>query len=126
VAFKPDVQEMIQYLNVTSSSFPRTNLPKQKTRKQDDDVASRTRSKFEHTDQNVGNRTGSKLQAICNSCSGEVLFPLYNAIMLKGQENGKNVDLQIPLGASECLIYHSALMTPKSQYKLDWLRQLHI
>jgi hypothetical protein len=34
----------------------RRNLPKQKTRKQNEDVASRTRSKFGHTDQNVADQ----------------------------------------------------------------------
>jgi hypothetical protein len=36
------------------------------------------------------------------------------------------VDHPLHLGASECLTYHSALMKPKSQSELDWLRQLHI
>jgi hypothetical protein len=40
--------------------------------------------------------------------------------------NWKNVDVPIHLEASECMIYHSALMKPKSQSDLDWLRQLHI
>jgi hypothetical protein len=77
-------------------------------------VASRTRSKTSHLDQHVGNRTRSKLQAICNSSSKEIFSPLYDAVMLKGQENWKNVDVPFHLGDSECLIYHSALMEPKS------------
>jgi hypothetical protein len=67
-------------------------------------------SKFGHTDQNVADRTRSKLQAICNSSSKEMFFPLYDAVMLKGQKNWKNVDVPVHLGASECLIYHSALI----------------
>jgi hypothetical protein len=89
-------------------------------------VTSRTRSKFGHTDQNVADRTRSKLQAICNSSSKELFFSLYDAVMLKGQENWKNVDVPFHLGASECLIYPSALMKPKSQSELDWLCQLHV
>jgi hypothetical protein len=46
--------------------------------------------------------------------------------MLKRQENWKNIDLPLHLGASECLIDHSALMKPKSQSELDWLHQLHM
>jgi hypothetical protein len=46
--------------------------------------------------------------------------------MLKGQENSKNVYVLFHLGPSDCLIYHSALMQPKSQSELDWLRQLHV
>jgi hypothetical protein len=52
--------------------------------------------------------------------------PLYDAVMFKGQENWKNVDFPFRLGASQCLIYHSALMKPNSQSELDWLRQLHV
>jgi hypothetical protein len=126
VTFKPDVQERIEKLDTTSNIVPRSNLPKQKTRKHNDDVASRKRSKFGHTDQNVADRTRSKLQAIYNSSSKEMFFPLYDAAMLKGQENWKNVDVPFYFGASECPIYHSALMKPISQSYLDWLRQLHI
>jgi hypothetical protein len=108
------------------NNVPRSNVPKQKTRQHNDDVASKTGSKFGHTDQNVTDRTRSKLQAICNSSSKEMFFPLYDAVMLKGQEIWKNVDVPIHLGASKCLIYHSALMKTKSQSELDWLRQLHI
>jgi hypothetical protein len=89
-------------------------------------MANRTRSMFGQTDQNVADRTRSKLQTICNSSSKEMFFPLYDAVMLKGQKNRKNVDVPFHLGASECLIYHSALMKPKSQSDLDCLRQLHI
>jgi hypothetical protein len=78
---------MIEKLDTTSNNVPRSNLPKQKTRKHNDDVASRTRSKFGHTYQNVADRTRSKLQAKCNSSSKEIFFPLYDAVMLKGREN---------------------------------------
>jgi hypothetical protein len=86
VTFKVDVQE-IEKLDATSNNVSRGNLSKQKSRKQNDDVASRPRSKFGHTDQNVADRTRSKPQAICNSDSKEMFFPLYDAVMLKGQEN---------------------------------------
>jgi hypothetical protein len=55
-----------------------------------------------------------------------MFFPLYDAVMLKGLKNWKDVDVPILLGASACLIYHSALMKPKSQSDLDWLSQLHV
>jgi uncharacterized protein (DUF1499 family) len=44
VTFKPDVQQMIEKLDRTLNNVPRSNLPKQETRKHNDDVASRTRS----------------------------------------------------------------------------------
>jgi hypothetical protein len=75
---------MIEKLDVTSNKVPRSNLPKQKARKQNDDVSSTTRSKTWHIDQNVADTTRSKLQAICNSSSKEVFFPLYDAVMLNG------------------------------------------
>jgi hypothetical protein len=37
----------------------------------------------------------------------------------------ENVDVPFHLGTFECMIYHNALMMPKSQSELDWLRQLH-
>jgi hypothetical protein len=116
----------LKKLDATSNIVSRINLPKQKTRKHNDDVASRTRSKFGHTDINVADRTRSKIQTICNSSSKEIFFPLYDAVILEGQKNLKNVDVPIHLGASECWIYHSALMKPKSQSDLNWLRQLYI
>jgi hypothetical protein len=83
---------MIEKLDATSNIVPRSNLSKQKTRKHNDDVASRTRSKFGHTDQNVADRARSKLQAKCNSSSKGMFFPLYDAVMLKGQKNWKNIN----------------------------------
>jgi hypothetical protein len=44
---------------------------------------------FDSTDQNVGDRSRSKLQGIFNSTSKEVLFPLYDAIIFKDQGNFK-------------------------------------
>jgi hypothetical protein len=81
---------MCKKLDVTSN-----NALRRKTRKYNDDVASRTRSKFGHIHQNVADRrTRSKLQAICN-CNKEMFSPLYNPAMLKGQENWKNVDVPL-------------------------------
>jgi hypothetical protein len=87
-------------------------------------VAHRTRSKTGHLEQNVGDRTRSKLQAICNSSVQEVFFPLYDVITLGNHANNKTIDLQ--LGIPECQIYHSALTGSKSQIELDRLHQLHL
>jgi hypothetical protein len=46
VSFKPDVQEIINKLDMMPSNVPRNNNSQQKTRKYKDDVASRTRSKI--------------------------------------------------------------------------------
>jgi hypothetical protein len=61
-----------------SCNVPKNSYSKQETRKQNDNVASRTRSKTGHLDQNVGDRTRAKLQAICNSSGQGVFFPLYD------------------------------------------------
>ena len=124
VSFKPDVQEMINKLDVMSCNVPRNSHSKQETRKQNDNVASRTRSKTGHLDQNVGDRTRAKLQAICNSSGQGVFFPLYDIYAIKSQEISKIIDPQ--LGAAECQIYHSTLMRSKSQSELDRLHRLHI
>jgi hypothetical protein len=58
-----------------------SNLPKKKTRKNNDHVASRTRSKPEHTDQTVEDRTRSKLQVICNKGSGTDMGTNHNCLV---------------------------------------------
>jgi hypothetical protein len=88
---------MSKKLDVLPSNPPGNSHSKQKKRKQNNEVAHRTRSKTGHLEQNVGNRTRSKLQAICNSSVQEVFFPLYD------------VDMHLHLGIPECQIYHSAL-----------------
>jgi hypothetical protein len=85
-------------------------------------MSNRTRSKVPHTDQNVGDRTRSKLKAICNSTNKGVFFTFYDSIKIKRQENFKNIDLQ--LGFTECRVYHNALLESNSQSKIDCLRTL--
>jgi hypothetical protein len=87
-------------------------------------VTHKTRLKTGHSQQNVGNRTRSKLQAICNFSVQEVFFPLYDVVTFGNHANYKNIDLH--LGIHECQIYHSALTGSKSQIELDRLHQLYI
>ena len=87
VSFKPYVQEMIKQLDVMPSNLPGNSHSKQKVRKQNNDVAHRTRSKTGHSEQNVGDRTRSKLQAICNSSVQEVFFPLYDVVLFENHAN---------------------------------------
>jgi hypothetical protein len=99
VSFKPDVQEMINNLDVMPSNLPGNSHSKQKSkhkvRRQNNDVAHRTRSKSGHSQQNVGNRTRSKLRAICNSSVSEVFFPLYDVVTFGNHANCKNIDFFI-------------------------------
>jgi hypothetical protein len=111
-------------LDVIPSNLPGNSHSKQKARNQNNEVAHRTRSKSGHLEQNVGNRTRSNLQAICNSSVQEFFFPLYDVVMLENHANYKNIDLH--LGIPECQIYLSALIGSKSQTELDCLHQLHI
>jgi hypothetical protein len=104
---------MINKSDMMSSSLPGNSHSKQKAKKQNNEVAHRTRSKTGHLEQNVGNRTRSKLQAICNSSVQEVFFPLYDVVTFENHANYKNIDLH--LGIPECQIYHSAWTGSKSQ-----------
>ena len=52
---------MINKLDMMSGNVPRNIHSKQKTRKQNDDVANRIRSKTGHLGQNVGDSSRSKL-----------------------------------------------------------------
>jgi hypothetical protein len=115
---------MINKLDVMPSNLPGNSHPKQKTRKQNNDVAHRTRSKIGLLEQNVGNRTRSKLQAFCNSSIQEVFFPLYDFVMFENHANYTNIDFH--LGIPECQVYHSALIGSKSQTEVDCLHQRHI
>jgi hypothetical protein len=115
---------MINKLGVVPSNLPENSHSKQKTRKQNNELAHRTRSKTGHLEQNIGNRTRSKLRAICNSSVQEVFFPLYDIVLFGSHANNKNIDLH--LGIPDCHIYHSALTGSKSQIELDHLHQLHL
>ena len=86
---------MINKLDVMPSNLPGNSHSKQKTRKQNNDVAHRTRSKTGHSEQNVGDKTRSKLQAICNSSVQEVFFPLYDVVLFENHANNKNIDLHL-------------------------------
>jgi hypothetical protein len=76
VTFKPELQMRIIILTIFPSSMTRSNHHKQKIRGPNDDVSKRTMSKEGHIDQNVGDRTRSKLQATCTSTKKEssILF----------------------------------------------------
>jgi hypothetical protein len=54
---------MINKLDVIPSNLPGNSHCKQKARKQNNDVAHRTRSKTGHLQQNVGNRTRFKFRS---------------------------------------------------------------
>jgi hypothetical protein len=55
------MQDIIKRLGVKPNTVTRNNHHKQKVRGTNDDLSNRTRSKFGHIDQNIGDRTRSKL-----------------------------------------------------------------
>jgi hypothetical protein len=81
--------------------------PKQRSRKPNDEVSNRTRSKTGNIDQNVGDRTMSKVQFIHNSGLQDNIFSLYNAIKIEDKRKVKDVNLQ--LGSAECWAYQSVI-----------------
>jgi hypothetical protein len=86
---------------VLSGQQPNTNLnfalknshPRFKSRKFNDDMSARTRSKADYTDQDVGNRTRFKMQSICNSSIQNLLFSLYDTTLFQGHGKFENEDL---------------------------------
>jgi hypothetical protein len=65
VSFKSDVQESLKLLDTKpSSNFVwKDSHHKHKSRKTDNDVSNRTRSKADYTDQNIGSRTRSTMHS---------------------------------------------------------------
>jgi hypothetical protein len=61
LAFKPDVQDRINRLDVKPSPITRNNNHTQKIRGPNDDVSKRTWSKVGHMGQNIGDSTRFKL-----------------------------------------------------------------
>jgi hypothetical protein len=84
VSFKSDVQESLKLLdNKPSSTFVwKDSHHKHKSRRTNNDVSNRTRSKADYTEQHIGSRTRSKIHSvIVNKLSAQNLFfPLHDAI----------------------------------------------
>ena len=123
VLLKSDVQDSLNLLDKNSSFAFKTIHPKFKSRKVHDDVSTRTRSKADYTNQNVGSRTRTKMQSMCNSTVQNFLHPLHDAILFQGHGKFQNNDFQ--LGVLECKAYNNVLMDSKSQIDFDGLRQIH-
>jgi hypothetical protein len=57
-----------------------------KSRKTNNDVSNRTRSKVDYTDQHVGSRTWSKMHNVNNLNIQDFFFSLHDAILSQGHE----------------------------------------
>jgi hypothetical protein len=128
VSFKSGLQESLKLLDTKpSSTFVwKYNHHMHKSRRTNNDVSTRTRSKADYTDQHIGSRTRSKMHNInVNNLSVQNLFfPLHDEILFQGHGNSQAQDLQ--LGVVECKVYHSVLMNTKSQVDFDCLLQLYL
>jgi hypothetical protein len=89
-------------------------------------VSTRTRSKEDYTDQNIGSRTPSKMHNINenNLSVQNLFFHLHEATLFQGHRKSQAQDLQ--LGVVECKIYHNVLLNTKSQIDFVHLLQLHM
>jgi hypothetical protein len=128
VSFKSDVQESHKVLDTKPilSFVWKDSHHKHKSRRTNNDVSNRTRSKADYTDQHIGSRTRSKMHNInLNNLSVQILFfPLYDAILFQGHGKSQAQDLQ--LRVLECKVYHNVLMNTMSEGDFDRLLQLHM
>jgi hypothetical protein len=127
VSFKSDVQESFKLLGTKPSFFWKDNHHKHKSRRTNNDVSNRTRSKADCTDQHIGSRTRSKMHNInVNNLSVQnFFFPLHDAILFQGHVKSQAQDMQ--LGVVECKVYHNVLLKRKSQvFDFNCLFQRHI
>jgi hypothetical protein len=97
-SFKSDVQESLKLLDTkpSLSFFWKDSHHKHKSRRTNNDVSTRTRSKPDYTDQHIGSRTRSKMHNInVNNLSVQNLFfPLHDATLFKGHGKSQAQDLQ--------------------------------
>jgi hypothetical protein len=103
VSFISYVQESLKLLDTKPSlSFVwKDSHHKHESRRTNNDVSKRTRSKADYTDRHVGSRTRSKMHNInLNNLSIQNLFfPLHDEILFQG--NGKSQAQDLRLGVME-------------------------
>jgi hypothetical protein len=128
LSFKSDVQESLKLLHTKANlTFVwKGSHHKHKSRRTNNDVSNRTRSKADYTDQHIGSRTRSKMHNINvdNLCVQNLFFPLHDAILFQGHRKSQAQDLQ--LGVLECKVHHNVLLNTKSQIDFDRLLQLNM
>jgi hypothetical protein len=128
VSFKSDVQESLKLLGTKPSlTFAwKDSHRKHRSRRTNNDVSTRTRSKADYTAQHIDSRTRSKMHNInLNNLSIQNLFfPLHDAILFQGY--GKSQAQNLQLGVVECKVYHNVLLNTKPQNDFDRLVQLHM
>jgi hypothetical protein len=97
VSFKPDLQESLKLLDTKPSStfIWKDSHHKHKSRRTNNDVSNRIRSKADYTDQHIGSRTLSKMHIVyVNTLSVQNLFfPLHDVILFQGHGKSQAQDL---------------------------------
>jgi hypothetical protein len=98
VSFKSDVEESLKFLDTKPSlSFEwKLSHHKHKSRKTNNDLSNRTRSKEDYTDHHISIKTQSKMHSInVNILSVQNLFfPLHDAILFPGHGKCQAKDLK--------------------------------
>jgi hypothetical protein len=99
VSLKSDVQESLKLLDTKPSlTFSwKDSHHKHKSRRNNNDVSNRTRSKADYTDQHIGSRTRSKMHNInVNNLSVQnIFFHLHDAILFQAYGKSQAQDLQL-------------------------------
>jgi hypothetical protein len=126
ISIKSDVQESLELLDTKPSFVWKDSHHEHRSRKSNNDVSNRTRSKADYTNQHIGRRTRSKIHKVTvNELSVQNLFfPLHDAILFQGHGKSQAQDLHI--GVLECKDYHNVLRNTRSQLDFDHLLQLYM
>jgi hypothetical protein len=126
ISFKSDVQESLKLLDTKPSLGWKYSHHKHKSRRTNNDVSNRTRSKADYTDQHISIRTRSKIHIlnVNNLSVQDLFFLLHDAILFQG--HGKPQAQVLQSGLAECKVNHNILMNTKSQIDFDCLLQLNM
>jgi hypothetical protein len=95
VSFNSDVQESLQLLDTKPSFVWKDIHYKHKSRRTNNDVSNRTRSKADYTDQHIGSRYLSKIHNINNLSVQNVFHPLHDATLFQRHGKSQAQDLQL-------------------------------
>jgi hypothetical protein len=94
VSFKSDVQELLKSLDTKPiiTFVWKDSHHKHRSRKTNNDMSNRTRSKADYRDQHIGSRTRSKMHNI-NNLSVQNLFLLHDETLFQGHGKSQAQDL---------------------------------
>jgi hypothetical protein len=94
VSLKSDGQESLKLLDTAPIFVWKDNHHKHKSRKTNNDVSNRTRSKADYTDQNFGSRTESKMHNVNSLSVQNLFFRLHDAILFQGHGKSQAQEFQ--------------------------------